>query len=187
MKPLSAPATALVVRPTSPINNKPPESATKPKGTYAAYIIAAHWLGKEFAKKLIMVQLWEDMKLLINHYPAPSDFSECVVGIEEENKESAVTAANEKRWGVLLHGQEFTVCDVVCIGKETITAFLSTINERKNEHLEFLKRRMPRKRARLPDVGAGGGQFLVLGDDGDDDDADAAKRCEAKRSEAQRQ
>ena len=91
-----------------------PGTPRKPAGAAGAYIVAASWLHREdqYAQKLLLVKDWESVKPIITQYPQPPTLGSLVYAVDADTADRAVEVANEKGWGIKLHGTEFTIREV---------------------------------------------------------------------------
>ena len=81
------------------------KSPRKPAGK-TAFIVATSWLHEEtaYAGKLLLLQSWEDAKMIITKFPAPDNFGALVYGVDVCSADTAFNLTNEKGWGEKLIG-----------------------------------------------------------------------------------
>ena len=86
------------------------KSPRKPAGK-TAFIVATSWLHEEtaYAGKLLLLQSWEDVKMIITKFPAPDNFGALVYGVDVCSADAAFNLANEKGWGEKLIGRAYHI------------------------------------------------------------------------------
>ena len=126
------------------------KSPRKPAGK-TAFIVATSWLHEEtaYAGKLLLLQNWEDVKMIITKFPAPDNFGALVYGVDVCSADAAFNLANEKGWGEKLIGRAYHIRDVVTLDHSMVMSFIQSIEQRKNEYLELNGAPTKRRRAAL--------------------------------------
>ena len=100
----------------------------------AGFIVCTSWLENEFPKKLLMVETWEQVKLLTSGVPHPPKVSAVSYGIDAFTPERAVEVATENFWHQSYFDKVLTTEDCQILSKGAIEGYAATIAARSDAH-----------------------------------------------------